>query len=204
MQSGRRAAQIGLAGAAMVLILSMGALLARTARPETTMLVSLGSTVPDFQLPDLNGNPLRLSSLRGKIIVLFFANPHDPASIQYGSRINDLARQLENGRVQFLAINTKLDENDIAILRVQAKIVGRPFPTLIDSEGWLARAMQVSCTPTILVINSDGELQYRGAFDDNENPQAVRRQYCAEVVRALLAGEPVVAAQTQTFGYALK
>ena len=35
-------------------------------------MIEPGTTAPDFELPDQDGNPVRLSSLRGRPIVLYF------------------------------------------------------------------------------------------------------------------------------------
>ena len=39
---------------------------------ETTVAEAADDLAPDFELPDLQGNPLKLSSLRGKYVVLDF------------------------------------------------------------------------------------------------------------------------------------
>ena len=39
---------------------------------ETTTVEAADDLAPDFELPDLQGNPLKLSSLRGKYVVLDF------------------------------------------------------------------------------------------------------------------------------------
>ena len=35
-------------------------------------MIEPGQTAPDFELPDQNGNPVRLSDLRGGLVVLYF------------------------------------------------------------------------------------------------------------------------------------
>ena len=35
-------------------------------------MIEPGSQAPDFSLPDQDGNPVKLSSLRGRTVVLFF------------------------------------------------------------------------------------------------------------------------------------
>jgi thiol-disulfide isomerase/thioredoxin len=43
-----------------------------TADPETEQIEAVAELAPDFELPDLQGQPLKLSSLRGKYVVLDF------------------------------------------------------------------------------------------------------------------------------------
>jgi peroxiredoxin Q/BCP len=35
-------------------------------------MIERGAQAPDFELPDQNGNPVRLSALRGRTVVLYF------------------------------------------------------------------------------------------------------------------------------------
>jgi peroxiredoxin Q/BCP len=35
-------------------------------------MVEVGQTAPDFELPDQNGEPVRLSELRGQKVVVYF------------------------------------------------------------------------------------------------------------------------------------
>jgi peroxiredoxin Q/BCP len=35
-------------------------------------MIEPGTTAPDFELPDQDGNPVRLSDLRGRLVVLHF------------------------------------------------------------------------------------------------------------------------------------
>jgi peroxiredoxin Q/BCP len=43
-----------------------------TADERTTRLVEKGAEAPDFELPDQDGEPVRLSDLRGQPVVLYF------------------------------------------------------------------------------------------------------------------------------------
>jgi len=38
---------------------------------RTSMVVNVGEEAPDFALPSLDGNPIKLSDYRGKKVVLF-------------------------------------------------------------------------------------------------------------------------------------
>ena len=35
-------------------------------------MIEVGETAPDFELPDQDGNPVRLSDLRGQTVVVYF------------------------------------------------------------------------------------------------------------------------------------
>jgi peroxiredoxin Q/BCP len=57
-------------------LLSVGIQLPRVARFQTPLacqcMLAQGDAAPDFELPDQHGNPVRLSDLGGKSVVLYF------------------------------------------------------------------------------------------------------------------------------------
>ncbi|HEY7464381.1 MAG TPA: TlpA disulfide reductase family protein [Candidatus Limnocylindria bacterium] len=55
----------------LILLLAWGALLA-TRGGTSTAGVQIGQAAPDFALADLDGNPVRLSDLRGKAVIVNF------------------------------------------------------------------------------------------------------------------------------------
>jgi peroxiredoxin len=46
-------------------------------------VVSPGDQAPDFELPDQDGEPVRLSSLRGKPVVLYFYPKADTLEVEF-------------------------------------------------------------------------------------------------------------------------
>jgi cytochrome oxidase Cu insertion factor (SCO1/SenC/PrrC family) len=63
------AAALGLAGGYLVLTQISG-------MPAAPMAVAVGQEAPDFTAPDSNGEPLTLSSLRGRPVLLKFFRGH--------------------------------------------------------------------------------------------------------------------------------
>lgn len=190
----RRTAHFGIAATLIVLISSLSALIAKTidanqhrARP--------GLSAPHFELDDLQGNPVSLTSLRGKVVVLYFTSVRCPACNDYAPRVLDLAEQYaDNANVEFLAIDSEslvdgsanLDE-----MRVQAKVLGQTYPTLVDETGRVAHLYGAKQTPSFYVIGPRGVVRYRGAFDDNRRESLVKRTYVADALSEVLAGQPV-------------
>src|SRR5262245_54798891 len=60
----------------------------------------VGKPAPDFELSDLDGKKIKLSSLRGKVVVLEWFNPECPfvnASHTKGSLVGTAARHIKEG-----------------------------------------------------------------------------------------------------------
>jgi peroxiredoxin Q/BCP len=59
-------------------------------------MIEPGTTAPDFELPDQDGNPVRLSSLRGRSIVLYFYPKADtPGCTTQACGIRDRAAEYD-------------------------------------------------------------------------------------------------------------
>lgn len=201
MLSPRRAAQFGLVATFIVLVSSLSALIARNIDANRSV-ARLERLVPDFQLSNLKGHSISLASLHGKVVVLYFNSARCPVCNDYAPRVIALAnRYAHNPKVAFLAIDSDSGDGEMADLdelRVQAKVLGQPFPTLLDPRGVVASLFEAEQTPSFYVIDADGILRYRGAFDNNRHAADVTSHYVGDAVRQLLAGQPVAMSSSPT------
>jgi peroxiredoxin len=103
----------------------------------------LGETAPDFELSDQNGAKVKLSSLRGKVVMLAFVTSWCPFSEAEQPNLAKLATDYANDdRVKVVAIDIKEGDEGYA------KYVGRvklPFPVLHDPTG----AVTTTFTPPL-------------------------------------------------------
>jgi peroxiredoxin len=199
MFSPRRTAQFGLFATVVVLVSSFGALVARNIDANRAV-VRLGRVVPNFVLNDLDGRAVSLASLRGKVVVVYFNSVRCAVCNDYAERVLELAHHYNaGGQVAFLAIDSDLADGEMADLdelRVQNRILGQSFPTLLDPHDVVAELFKVTQAPCFYVIDGKGILRYRGAFDDDRVEARVTRHYVADALRQLLAGEHVALATT--------
>jgi thioredoxin-dependent peroxiredoxin len=49
-------------------------------------MIETGQTAPDFELPDQDGDPVRLSGFRGRRVVLYFYPKADPRAAPVARR----------------------------------------------------------------------------------------------------------------------
>ncbi len=204
MFSPRRAAHFGLAGVGLLLVTSLGVLVAFTKDQDVLPEIRVGKPVPQFQLQDLNGRWTSLCSPQHQATVVFFTTPRDGVAASYAQRLTQLAQQYgQDDRVQIVAVQTD-SEDFLEEIRTQARLNKSPFLTLLDPAGNVARAFEVRFTPTFFVIDAAGVLQYTGAFDDNQNPQQVKNHYCEDAIRRVLNGGAFVMASTHAFDNAAR
>lgn len=204
MFSPRRAAHIGLVGVVLLLLTSLGVLVAYTLEQKTLPEVRLGRAVPDFQLQDLSGKEVLFSSLPKRVTVIFFTTPDNPVTELYRQRVAQLAEQYgKDSRMQVVVVYTTDErEGDVEEIRSHVALAKPPFPVLVDPRGQMARLFDVRFTPTFFVTDAEGVLCYSGAFDDNQKPDQVKNHYCEDVVRRLLDSGAWAMASTHAFGNA--
>jgi peroxiredoxin Q/BCP len=93
--------------------------------------VTEGDEAPDFELPDQDGEPVRLSSLRGKPVVLYFYPKADtPGCTTQACGIRDRKSDYDSAGAVVLGVSP----DDPADLRKFADKHGLPFTLLADSE----------------------------------------------------------------------
>jgi peroxiredoxin len=185
--SQRHFAHLGLGSAIALIILSFASLLLTPRFQSIVTPAEVGAPAPEFALRDTDGRLVELDALRGRDIVLCFTSSHCPKSAAYNDRIHALARKYAgDDRVSFFAINVDHDATPVEV-RVDAKVINRPFPTLLDERGQVAARYVPKCSPEMVVIDSAGMLRYRGPFDDNIAQGHVTQTICADTLRAILS-----------------
>jgi peroxiredoxin len=195
MLSPRRCAQLGLSGAVLLAVVCVALLAAGAAEDKRLMAGHPGASAPDFALHEASdpaGRIVRLSDLRGSVVVAYFCSIRCPVSNDYDERIAKLsARYAKDGRVKFLAIHCGSAAQSPMEVAVQSSVAGLHFPHLLDSNGAVASQYGVQQTPTFLVIDRAGKVQYRGALDDSREIERVTQHYLESAISEVLAGRPV-------------
>jgi peroxiredoxin len=125
------------------------------------MKVSASSTAPDFALQDLSGRSVRLSDLKGKVVLVeFWATwcPPCRASIPGLERLHKTYNQ--RGLV---VLGVSLDEGGWESVKSFATEQGISYPVLKGTTDLSAKYL-VRAIPTLFLVNKDGLIakQYVG------------------------------------------
>lgn len=181
------------------------------AEVPSTRILPLGSTAPEFELPDASGQLWTLDDVRGPrgLLVMFVCN-HCPFVVHLAPALADFARELDGQGIGVVAINS----NDLEKYPADApeKMLefaaarGWTFPYLVDATQEVAHAYVAACTPDFYLFDGELKLAYCGQFDSSrpKNSQPVTGTDLREAVRALLAGEPPLAEQRPSSGCNIK
>ena len=196
----------GWAGGVLLLGVAVGSFGgAGAAGAEKKFAASLGDKVENSNsLRDLRGNRRALHGFTGsRALVLAFVGADCPVSNLYLPRLIELEKKYRAQQVQFLAIYPNEGE-DLEQAAAHARDRDVPFPVLKDVGQRLADALGVTRVPTVVVLDGDFVLRYRGRVDDQYGVAARRpkatRDDLAQALDELLAGKKVGVAETEADG----
>jgi thiol-disulfide isomerase/thioredoxin len=169
-------------------------------RPE----VPLGTKIQALSFKDIRHLPRSLDELgKQKAFVFVFTNTTCPLVQKYWPRLKRLQASYESRGVQFVSINVGLSDSirDVASQSIEFGIL---FPNVKDMTGDCVRALGVSRTPEVVVLDAQHRLVYRGRIDDQYRlggalPTA-RTHYLRQAIDQLLAGEEIETSETPVDG----
>lgn len=175
----------------------------------------VGKPAPDFALKDLSGNEVKLSSFKGKLVVLEWFNPGCPfvqRSHSVGSLVDTAKRHMKDG-VTWLAINSGAQGKQGAAADANAEAVKKwaiPNPVLRDEAGTVGKAYGATNTPNMFVIDKTGKVVYAGAIDNSPDGEGKSPQggklvnYVDAALGDIAAGRAVQTAVTRPYGCSVK
>lgn len=113
---------------------------------------------PDISGTDVGGRVIRLSELRGKIVILLFWDAKSVDTDKIIDLTNNLALKYEGKPVAILGITPEsLDR--IRALQGAGSI---KWNNIIDPTDKLAKEYRVASRPAVLVLGTDGKIEYSG------------------------------------------
>lgn len=140
-------------------------------RTASTML-PLGTSAPDFALPDTDGKIVRLSDFKdAKALLVVFMCNHCPYVKHVASQLRDLAAEYQAKGVAVVGISSNdadaYPDDSPAKMAEEKAAQGYTFPYLYDADQSVAKAYHAACTPDFYVFDVDKGLAYRGQMDSS-------------------------------------
>jgi peroxiredoxin len=203
----RKRVPFGIALAALVVALCVPA--------PAQAAVEIDQPAPDFELPSADGKSHKLSSYKGKVVVLEWLN-HDCPFVRkhYGTdNMQALQRTYTEQGVVWLSINSSAPEKQGHTTAEQAAKLSAdkkaaPTAVLLDPDGKVGQLYGARTTPHMFVIDAQGTLVYNGAIDDKPTPDpadvAGAKNLVAAAVDATLAGKKPEVRTTKPYGCSVK
>jgi peroxiredoxin len=177
------------------------------------MLLPLGSSLPEFALPDFDGQVVSSTDYAGvPALLLAFICRHCPFVTHIRHGLSRFAAEYKERGLSIVAINS----NDIEAfpedgpngMRDEARLAGYTFPYLFDESQEVAKRFRAACTPDLFLFDREGKLAYRGQFDDSRpraaQPLPVTGKDIRAAADAVLAGRAPSPDQRSSIGCNIK
>ena len=178
---------------------------------QSTML-ALGTTVPDFQLPDVvSGEMIGPGQFAGeKGLLVMFICRHCPYVVHVQEELSRVGRDYAGQSLGVVAISSNDADNypddHPDRLRAMARELEFTFPYCYDESQSVARAFTAACTPDFFLFDKTRKLVYRGQLDDSRprNGKPVTGKDLRAAIDAVLAEQPVSQDQRPSAGCNIK
>lgn len=165
--------------------------------------LSVGQTLNDFSMSDLNGKVQTLDSVKGTNGTVFiFVSSQCPVVRAYNDRMNALVSDYKAKGINVVGINSNSTET-LAQIKSHAAAT-YTFPVLIDSGNAFADRLGAQSTPEVFLFNSKNVLVYHGAIDNDKSAANITKSYLRAAFDALLSGNAIATANTAAFGCSIK
>lgn len=174
--------------------------------------LAIGSKAPmtDVEVEDVSGETLTLEevAMENGLLVNFSCNTC-PWVEAWENRYNPVAKLAKENGIGTIALNPNAAIRDkgesMKDMQARAKKSGYEFYYALDKNAKLAEAFGATRTPHIYLFNSDMELVYRGAIDDNaKSAEDVGNPYLKNAIKDLAAGNEIDPKTTKSLGCTIK
>ena len=164
----------------------------------------------DYEMKSVNGISYSLNNLKEKngIIILFTCNTC-PFVVKWEDRYKLLEELAKKNNIGLVYINSNYKKRDgddsYEEMKKHAKKMNYRFPYLLDEKSKLANSFGAKTTPHIFMFNSNLQLAYKGAIDDNyEDINKVKEFYLEDAIKQLVKGKRIKISETKPVGCSIK
>jgi peroxiredoxin len=176
----------------------------------STML-PLGTSAPDFSLPDTKGKVVSLADFEQApaLLVVFMCN-HCPFVKHILNQFVELVKEYQAKGVAVVGINsndiTSFPEDRPEMMAKVSRQRGFTFAYLYDETQEVAKAYHAACTPDFFLFDRERKLVYRGQMDDSRpgSNVPVTGNDLRAALDALLGGKPISRQQKPSMGCNIK
>lgn len=173
---------------------------APAAKVEETAAPKVGETAPDFTLKGADGKEYKLSTFKGKNVVLEWFNNDCPYVKKYydAKKMQELQKTTTAKKMSpvidtvwfVISSNAKGKEGHMTAEDAKKIYTERGMAAtaiLLDEKGEVGKKYQAKTTPHMFVIDSEGKLAYMGAIDDKPSASAKSLEGATNHVAAAVA-----------------
>ena len=164
-------------------------------RDSVSNSFSIGASLPQFELPNIDGRSVGTAYLRaGKAALVAFTCNHCPYVKGSEEMLIEIVRRFESAGLKAVAINSndaiKYPEDSFDKMKEKSETMKLPYPYLYDESQAVAKAFDAACTPEIYLFDQAGKLVFHGTINDSPRDKSkVTKDYLSNAISAVLNGE---------------
>lgn len=178
--------------------------------PADELAIGAKAPLADVEVEDVSGEMLTLKEVAGEkgLLVNFSCNTC-PWVSRWEDRYNPIARLAKANGIETIALNPNAAIRDrgegMEDMKKRAEESDYEFYYALDKDSRIAQAFGANRTPHIFLFNSELELVYRGAIDDNANSaEEVEEHFLKNAIQELAAGKEITTKVTKSLGCTIK
>jgi thiol-disulfide isomerase/thioredoxin len=175
-----------------------------------SLMLPLGSPLPEFRLPETEGEVISSTDFIGSPLLVMFLSNHCPFVKLVQPELARLGENYARSKIGIIAIASndplQYPQDGFGPMKEEKRRAGYRFPYLFDESQEVARAFQAACTPDFFLYDKEHKLAYRGQLDgarpgnDQPNDGADLRA----AIEALLQNKTPEADQKPSLGCNIK
>jgi peroxiredoxin len=155
---------VGGAAVGLLLIAFVWVLSGQNAQPALPPVGELNRPAPDFTLPGLDGQDVRLSDYRGKVVLVNFWGTWCEPCKEETPALQQIYQKLRDQGLVIIGVDLRSQEGDgaegVDNVRSFTERYGVTYPIALDVKGETARAFQIYPIPTSYFVDQSGTIRY--------------------------------------------
>jgi peroxiredoxin len=143
----------------------------------TEELQKIDYSAPDFALFNIEGEEVKFSDYKDKIILLSFWTTWNPAALDQLVILESYYQEIKDSRdIVLLTINNQEDKSVVSNFIRRGKYL---LPVLLDEDGAVGELYEINTLPATYFINKEGKVKeiYIGVLSKEEINKKVERLY---------------------------
>jgi peroxiredoxin len=175
-----------------------------------TLEIGENAVLTDVKMEDISGKKISLNDAKKEngLLVMFSCNTC-PFVLKWEDRYPEVKKWADENKVGMVVLNSNHQNHQssesLEAMAAHASDKNYNFNYLLDKESAIANAFGGQTTPHAFLFNSNMELVYKGAIDDNYNSaDEVKQAYLKDAILNLSAGKEIAVKETKPVGCSIK
>jgi len=140
---------------------------------QTLTKVPGNPDAPEFNLEDQDGNFLKMSDYKGKVVIVNFWATWCPPCRKEMPSMQRAWEILKKENIEMLAINVGEDSDQIFSFTAEYPV---EFPLIMDKDSSVVRQWKVRGLPTTYIVNPAGQIVYQAIGDREWDSDEIMNQ----------------------------